>query len=162
MAGDKLLDQAGLHILRALQENARISFSDLAKQTGLSSPAISERVRRMEAAGYIKGYRAIVDYEKLGYPITAFIRISLQPDRADEADETARSMSGVLEGYHPTGTDSLILKVAASSVGDLENMINMMGSYGQTTTSIILSEPVASRTLLPPQETKSPKRQKTK
>ena len=64
MAVEKLLDQAGLQILESLQENARVSFCDLAKLTGLSSPAVSERVRRMENAGYIKGYRATVDYER--------------------------------------------------------------------------------------------------
>ena len=130
MATDRLLDQAGLHIL------------NLAKQTGLSSPAISERVRRMEAAGYIKAHRSVVDYEKLGFPITAFIRISIQPERADEADETLQSIPEVLEAHHLTGVDSLIMKVAATSVGNLEEVINRVSVYGQTTTSIVLSSPV--------------------
>ncbi len=161
MATDRLLDQAGLHILKTLQENARISFSDLAKQTGLSSPAISERVRRMEAAGYISGYRAVVNHEKPGFPITAFIRICMHPDRVAEADAAAQSIPEVIEGHHLTGTDSFILKVTASSVTNLEEIINQMGIYGQTTTSIVLSSPVTSRIVSPASETKFPKKQKS-
>ncbi len=149
MHGDKLLDRIGIQILKELQDNARISFSELARRTGLSSPAVAERVHRMEAAGYIKGYRAAVDNEKLGFPITAFIRISVHTDRLKDADDMARSIPEVVEGHHLTGSDGFILKVVAASVGNLEEIINQMGTYGQTTTSIVLSSPVVSRSLLP-------------
>ena len=72
---EKLLDETGWHILQALQENARLSFSELGQRVGLSSPAVAERVRRMEDAGIIKGYHAEIDTAKVGYPITAIIRI---------------------------------------------------------------------------------------
>src|SRR5579885_1294675 len=72
---EKLLDATSLEILSALQEDARLSFSELGRRVGLSSPAVAERVHRLEEAGIITGYHAQVDTEKLGYALTAFIRI---------------------------------------------------------------------------------------
>mgnify|MGYP003611194156 CR=1 FL=1 len=149
MQPDKLLDDIGRQILRALQEDARISFSELGRRVGLSSPAVAERVRRMEEGGIIQGYRALVSYERLGFPITAFIRVSTPASRMHEADLIAEKIPAVLECHPPTGTDCLILKVVVSSVGHLEEVINQMGHYGQTTTSIVLSSPVTSRILEP-------------
>ena len=149
MQSDKLLDDIGRQILRALQEDARISFSELGRRVGLSSPAVAERVRRMEEGGIIQGYRALGSYERLGFPITAFIRVSTPASRMHEADLIAEKIPEVLECHHLTGTDCLILKVVVSSVGHLEEVINQMGHYGQTTTSIVLSSPVTSRILEP-------------
>jgi len=146
---DKLLDNIGRQILKSLQENARISFSELGRRVGLSSPAVAERVHRMEEAGYIKEYRAIVDQEKLGFPITAFIRVTAAAGRMKEADDMARSIPEVIEGHHLTGSDGFILKVVVASMGHLEEIINQMGNYGQTTTSVVLSSPVESRVLTP-------------
>ena len=145
----KLLDEIGRQILRELQENARISFSELGRRVGLSSPAVAERVHRMEEAGIFKGYTAIVNQEKIGYPITALIRIATSAGLLQEADEMARSIGEVIEGHHLTGSDGFILKVAVSSVGHLEEVINKMGHYGQTTTSIVLSSPIENRVLAP-------------
>jgi Lrp/AsnC family leucine-responsive transcriptional regulator len=149
MHEDKLLDEIGVQILKMLQKNARISFSELGRIVGLSSPAVAERVRRLEESGYIKEYRAIVDQDKIGLPITAFITITPSADRQKDTDEMARSMPEVLEGYHLTGTDGIIFKVAASSVNHLESLINKMGNYGETTTSVVLSSPVSSGTIVP-------------
>lgn len=103
----------------------------------------------MEEGGIIQGYRALVSYERLGFPITAFIRVSTPASRMHEADLIAEKIPEVLECHHLTGTDCLILKVVVSSVGHLEEVINQMGHYGQTTTSIVLSSPVTSRILEP-------------
>ena len=149
MQTDKLLDNIGRQILKSLQENARISFSELGRRVGLSSPAVAERVHRMEEAGYIKEYRAIVDQEKLGFPITAFIRVTAVAGKMKEADEMARSIPEVIEGHHLTGADGFILKVVVASMGHLEEVINQMSNYGQTTTSVVLSSPVESRVLTP-------------
>jgi Lrp/AsnC family leucine-responsive transcriptional regulator len=149
MVEDKLLDEIGKKILKILQENARISFSELGRIIGLSSPAAAERVRRMEEAGYIKEYRAIVDQTKLGFPITAFISMSASIGKLKEADELARTIPEVIEGYHLTGTEGMIFKVVVPSVSHLELVINQMSDYGETTTSIVLSSPVTSRSLTP-------------
>ena len=149
MQTDKLLDDIGRQILKALQENARISFSELGRRVGLSSPAVAERVHRMEEVGYIKEYRAIVDQEKLGFPITAFIRMTANVGKLKDADDMARTIPEAIEGHHLTGTDGFILKVIVTSVGHLEDIINQMSNDGQTTTSVVLSSPVESRVLTP-------------
>ncbi|EHM10637.1 transcriptional regulator [Thermanaerovibrio velox DSM 12556] len=149
MQVEKCLDEIGRKILRALQEDARISYSELGRKVGLSSPAIAERIRRMESAGIIKGYKAIVSHEKLGFPITAFIRIAIPASRIHEADQIAERIPEVLECHHVTGTDGIILKVVVSSVGHLEEVVNQMGFYGQTTTSVVLSTPIANRVVEP-------------
>lgn len=137
---ERLLDETGWHILEALQENARLSFSELGQRVGLSSPAVGERVRRMEDAGIIKGYRAEVDTAKIGYPITAIIRISNSPgERCTRLTALTQAIPEVLECYRVTGSDSLIMKVMASSVEHLETLIDRLSEHGRLTTSIVLS-----------------------
>ncbi|MCF0248310.1 MAG: Lrp/AsnC family transcriptional regulator [Synergistes sp.] len=149
MINTKQLDDIGRQILKILQEEGRISFNELGRRVGLSSPAVAERVRRLEEAGLILGYRAIVDQNKLGYPITAYIRLSIAVSYLAQADELAKSIPEVLECHHLTGSDGVILKVIVSSVGHLEDVISKMGSCGMTTTAIVLSSPVTARTIEP-------------
>ena len=137
---ERLLDETGWHILEALQENARLSFSELGQRVGLSSPAVAERVRRMEDAGIITGYRAEVNTAKIGYPITAIIRVSNSPgERCARLTASTQSIPEVLECYRVTGSDSLIMKVMAASVEHLELLIDRISEHGQLTTSIVLS-----------------------
>lgn len=137
---ERPLDETGWHILEALQENARLSFSELGQRVGLSSPAVAERVRRMEDAGIITGYRAEVNTAKIGYPITAIIRVSNSPgERCTRLSASAQAIPEVLECYRVTGSDSLIMKVMASSVEHLESLIDRISEHGQLTTSIVLS-----------------------
>ena len=143
---EKLLDETGWHILEALQENARISFSELGQRVGLSSPAVAERVRRMEDAGIISGYRAEVNTAKIGYPITAIIRISNAPgERCTRLSASAKEIPEVLECHRVTGSDSLIMKIMASSVEHLESLIDRLSEHGLLTTSIVLSTLVRRR-----------------
>ncbi len=140
LENERLLDETGWHILEALQENARLSFSELGQRVGLSSPAVAERVRRMEDAGIITGYRAEVNTAKIGYPITAIIRVSNSPgERCTRLTASTQSIPEVLECYRVTGSDSLVMKVIASSVEHLESLIDQISEHGQLTTSIVLS-----------------------
>jgi len=140
LENERLLDETGWHILEALQENARLSFSELGQRVGLSSPAVAERVRRMEDAGIITGYRAEVNMAKIGYPITAIIRVSNSPgERCARLTASTQSIPEVLECYRVTGSDSLIMKVMAASVEHLELLIDRISEHGQLTTSIVLS-----------------------
>lgn len=149
MLSGKLLDETGRQILKILQEDGRISFNELGRRVGLSSPAVAERVRRMEDAGVILGYKAVVDQARVGYPIMAIIRLSIQVTNLPQADELARSIPEVLECHHLTGSDGVLLKVIVSSVGHLEEVISQMGSAGMTTTAIVLSSPVVGRPIEP-------------
>ena len=146
---ERLLDETGWRLLEALQENARLSFSELGQRVGLSSPAVAERVRRMEDAGIITGYRAEVNTAKIGYPITAIVRISTPPgERCTRFSVRAQELPEVLECYRVTGVDSLVMKVMVSSIEHLESLIDRLSEYGQLTTSLVLSTPVTRRIVM--------------
>src|SRR5438105_13413490 len=106
---EKLLDATGWQLLHELQQNARLSYSELGQRVGLSSPAVAERVHRMEDAGIIRGYHADVNVAKIGFPITAIIRMSNSPgERCTRFTASAQEMPEVLECYRVTGSDALI------------------------------------------------------
>ncbi len=147
---EKLLDDTGWQLLRALQQNARLSYSELGQRVGLSSPAVAERIRRMEDAGIISGYHAEINRSKLGYPITAIIRMSTSPgDQCTRFATFVQDIPEVLDCYRVTGSDSLIMKVMASSVEHLESLIDRLSAHGQLTTSMVLSAPVTKRVVTP-------------
>jgi Lrp/AsnC family leucine-responsive transcriptional regulator len=146
---EKLLDETGWRILQALQENARLSFSELGLRVGLSSPAVAERMHRLEDAGIIKGYHAEIDTTKVGYPITAIIRMQAQGERCTRFSASVQDIPEVLECYRLTGSDSLIMKVMVASVEHLESIIDRLSAHGQLTTSIVLSTAVTKRRIVP-------------
>ncbi len=146
----KLLDARGWALLRELQLDARLSFAELGRRVGLSTPAVAERVRNLEAAGVITGYRAELDLKKLGLPILAMIRISAVGDVLPRITAVVRSMPEVLECHRGTGADSFTMKVAVSSVAHLETLIDRLTPFGGTSTSIVLSSPVEKRLIEKP------------
>jgi Lrp/AsnC family leucine-responsive transcriptional regulator len=144
----KILDNVGWHILRELQENARLSFSELGRRLKLSTPAVAERVRRMEEAGIIKGYRAEVDTEKLGLPITAFVRLNVVSRAVNvKVIALAEDSPEVLECHRLTGNDCFIMKIVVPSVAHLESFIDRLASHGTPTTTIVLSSPVTRQVI---------------
>lgn len=138
----RLLDPIGRRLLAALQEDARLTYGELGARVGLSPPAVAERMRRLEEAGVITGYRAQIDMAKLGVPITAFIRCN---SPGPQIGAIARAAPEVLECHRVTGSDAFILKVVVASVAHLETLIDRFLPYGQSTTSIVLSSPVPER-----------------
>ena len=152
----RLLDDVGWKILAELQENARVSFAELGRRVGLSTPAALERVRRMEEAGIILGYHAELDGAKVGMPITAFIRISVAGEMLQRIIGIAEKLDEVLECHRVTGTDSFVIKVGVSSVEHLQKLFDHFSPYTATTTSIILSSPVTRRSVV-----RSPNAKKT-
>ncbi|SRR5258708_10082167 len=148
---EKLLDSTGWQLLQALQHDARLSYTELGQRVGLSSPAVAERVHRMEEAGIISGYHAEINTAKIGFPITTIIRMSTHFGEASGRFATfVEDIPEVLECYRVTGSDSLIMKVIASSVEHLESLIDHLSTYGQLTTSMVLSSPVKRRIVMPP------------
>jgi Lrp/AsnC family leucine-responsive transcriptional regulator len=141
------IDNVGWAILRELQVNARIPFSELGRRVGLSSPAVAERVRRMENAGIIKGYRAEIDLAAVGLPVRAMVRISLFGTRNERSDALLQSLPEILECHRVTGDDCYIMKVAVSSVDHLSDLLDELGRHGQITTALILTSPVEGRLL---------------
>lgn len=143
----KLLDDVGWKILHELQENARLSLAELGRRVGLSTPAVLERVRRMEEEHIILGYHADLDRAKIGMLITAFIRISVQGEALKKAIAAAERLDEVLECHRVTGTDSFVMKVGVSSIEHLQALFDHFSPYVATTTSIVLSSPVSRRTI---------------
>ncbi len=135
---ERLLDPIGWRILEALQADARLSFSQLGRRVGLSAPAAAERVRRMEDAGIIAGYRVDLALEKL-FPVTAIIRISAPEENCTRLAACARGLGEVVEAYRVTGSDRLVLKVVAQSVDHLDGIIRQLSQFGTPTVSIVLS-----------------------
>jgi Lrp/AsnC family leucine-responsive transcriptional regulator len=146
-SSEKLLDSVGWHILAELQHDARIPFSELGRRVGLSAPAVTERVRRMEEAGIIQGYHAAVGLKQVGLPIVAYIRLNTTNYTCNQVISAAPKMPGVLECHRITGSDSYLIKVAVDSMENLEKVIDHIAAYGQPTTSIVLSSPVLRQTI---------------
>ena len=137
------LDLLDCKILMELQLNARITFAEIGRRIGLSTPAVIERVRRLEESGTIEGYRARVNPEKVGLAVRAVVKISIAGDRLAQFALLVQKVPEVLECHRVTGSESHILQVAATDVGHLERIIDKLMPYVATNTSIILASPVS-------------------
>jgi Lrp/AsnC family leucine-responsive transcriptional regulator len=142
-----MIDEIDRKILLELQSDARTSYAELGRRVGLTTPAVIERVRKLEDAGVITGYRAEIDTAKIGLPITAFVRMSITGVDYSRIIEVAEQSNEVLECHRGTGGDSFIMKVAVASVEHLQEIIDKLTPYGITTTAIVLSSPVKSRVI---------------
>lgn len=143
----KTLDAVDWKILKELQKDARVSYAELGRRISLTTPAVVERIRKLEDAQIITGYRAEIDAAKIGLPITAFIRMSISGVDYSRIIDVAEKSKEVLECHRGTGGDSFILKVAVADVEHLQMLIDKLTPYGITTTSIVLSSPVKSRVI---------------
>lgn len=142
-----MTDDIDRNILKELQQDARVSYAEMGRRVGLTTPAVIERVRKLEDAGVITGYRAEIDTAKVGLPITAFVRMSITGVDYSHIIEVAEQSNEVLECHRGTGGDSFIMKVAVSSVEHLQEVIDRLVPYGITTTTIVLSSPVKRRVI---------------
>lgn len=139
------LDALDTAILQALAKDARTPMRELAQQVGLSAPSTTERVRRLEEAGVIRGYRLEIDPAALGWPITTYVRIRPIPGQLSKIAELAASLPNVAECHRITGEDCFILKVYLASIESMDDILDRFLVFGQTTTSIVQSSPVALR-----------------
>ena len=146
-APSDLLDDVNRRLLRELHADPRISMSALGRQVGMSAPAVTERVQRMERAGVITGYRMEVSAAALGLPVSAFARIRPAPGQLPKVAELAAGLPEVSECHRITGEDCFIVRVHAAAIEDLEGILDRFLLYGQTITSIVVSTPVPPRAL---------------
>jgi Lrp/AsnC family leucine-responsive transcriptional regulator len=144
-----MIDEIDRKILKQLQVAARTSYAELGRLVGLTTPAVIERVRKLEDAGVITGYRADIDSAKVGLPITAYVRMSITGVDYSHIIEVAERSTEVLECHRGTGGDSFIMRVVVSSVEHLQEVIDRLTPYGITTTTIVLSSPVKRRVIEP-------------
>ena len=139
------LDEIGRNLLAILQRDGRIPLSELGRRVGLSPPAVAERVRRMEDTGLIGGYRAIVDRARLGWPMTAFMRVTCPGNKYQAIRQLALDLPEVIDCHHVTGEDSFFLKLAVGSVEHLERVIDRFRDLGRTVSSVALSTTVENK-----------------
>jgi len=142
-----MLDPIGWNIVKALQENARLSYAELGRQVGLTAPAVAERVRKLEEAGVITGYHATVDPTKIGFSLPVFIQLGMGQGQARQVMGVVRALPEVLECYNVTGTACFLVKAVLPSMARLEALIEHLSAYGQTMTMVILSTPVPRRSI---------------
>jgi len=142
---DGLLDDVNVRLLRELLQEPRLTMSELGRRIGMSSPAVTERVRRLEEAGIILGYRLDINPVPLGLPISAYIRIRPNPGQLPKIAELARQIPEVVECHRITGDDCFILKVHLPGMDQLDRILDAFLLYGSTTTSMIQSSPVPLR-----------------
>lgn len=139
------MDKIDVKLLALLQQNARYSLKQLAEHVFLSSPAVSSRIERLEKEGYITGYQAQVDEQKLGYHITAFINLEMTPKLKETFYPFISSCPNVLECNCVTGNYSMLIKVAFPSTQELDTFIGQLQKFGNTQTQIVFSTAVKSR-----------------
>lgn len=143
------LDDTNRRLLVELQADARLTVAELGRRVGLSSPAVAERLQRLERQGVIEGYHATVDPAALGYPLSAIIRVRPAPRQIHKVAELVRGIPEVVECHRITGEDCYLVKAHVRSMSHLEEIIDQLVTFGQTTTSIIQSSPVQPRGIVP-------------
>ena len=139
------LDHIDWAIIEQLQQEARISLSELGRRVSLSQSATTERVRNLESLGVITGYHATVDLAKVGYPVLAVVRLKYPGNRHQPLHHLLTERHEILECLRTTGDDCYTLKVAATSMEHLETLIDELAAFGSTTTSIVYSRTLPHR-----------------
>lgn len=135
------LDQKDLQILQILQENGRASYSEIAKKVGMSEAAAYSRVQKLLKLKVVKKIQAIIDSEKLGYRVTAFILINAQPSKYEKVLESLSSIPEVLEVHDVTGEHYCLIKVKSRSNEELARILDEIGNLDgviSTETKIVL------------------------
>ena len=136
------IDGKDIEILEALQANARMPLSELGRAIGLSQPAISERVKRLEEAGIIEGYGARINPRALGLGLMAIVRLRTTHEHIKTCLKKFSEIPHIIEVHRVTGDDCFVLKVLVPAPEDLETVVDRIAGYGAVTTSLVLrSEP---------------------
>ena len=131
-------DRVTAQILRELRRDARISMRQLSSAVGLSPPAVTDRVRRLEDVGVIRGYRADIDNAKLGYGVSAFVAITARDGRCDQAGEALSMIPNVTAVYHVAGPTDFMAKVVARDLDELKAITDRLADFGSVATHIVL------------------------
>jgi len=141
------LDQVSWKILEALQQNARLSFAEIGRQVGLSTPAVAERVHRLEEAGVITGYHAALDLAKLGIPIRVMVRLTIPGGDLQVRRSVAaiKDLTEISRCHRATGAESFVIEANVVSIRHMEALIDKLSTLGATSTSTVLSSPVQRR-----------------
>jgi Lrp/AsnC family transcriptional regulator, leucine-responsive regulatory protein len=152
MTVDIILDRTDWQLLAELQKDGRTSYADLARTVAMSASAVTERVRRLEEAGVIAGYRATVDPERVGLQVMAFVRLRYPTGNYRPFHALLDTTPEILEAHHVTGEDCFVLKVLTRSMRHLEEVTGRIAGLGAVTTSVVYSSPLNGRAVAPPSD----------
>lgn len=139
MTSQKLLDNTGLAILDLLSEDARLSYAEIARRVHLSTPAVIDRMEKMEAEGIITGYQTKINQAVLGYKVKAIVMLTTEPRQYDLIKRIVTQSPEVESCDHVAGAVSFVMHVGANSIEHLESFIQQFSPIGTTQTLIIMS-----------------------
>lgn len=140
-------DDIDMRILEALQRDGRATYAELARTVSMSASAVTERVRRLEENGVIAGYSAVVDPERLGLDILAFVRLRYPTSNYKPFHDLVTTTPEIIEAHHVTGEDCFILKVVARSMRHLEQTAGRIAGLGSVTTTVVYSTTLKNRAI---------------
>tara|TARA_R110000868_G_scaffold152801_11_gene378035 strand:+ start:1908 stop:2351 length:444 start_codon:yes stop_codon:yes gene_type:complete len=143
------LDSINSKILRYLQQNARLSNAEIGRQVGISSPAVSERIKKMEDLGIIEGYKTIVSPFEIGYQFKAIITLRAFMGKLKPFLEKVKTYDEVINCYRITGDENIVMEVVLKNQKHLEAFIDQLISYGESKTQIVLSRVVKQKEVIP-------------
>jgi len=143
------IDALNTKILNCLQDNARQSNAEIGRQVGISSPAVAERIRKMEDAGIINGYRTVVSPFEVGYQLKAIIILRAFMGKLKPFLQKVKDYDEVLNCYRITGNENIIMEVVLENQKHLEAFIDQLIIYGETKTQIVLSHIIANKKIMP-------------
>jgi len=141
----RLIDPINRRLLDELQKDGRITLAELARRLHVSPPTVAERLSKLESASVIRGYHADVDPAAAGYGLSAIVRVRPAPRQLHKVAELVPGLPEVVECHRITGEDCFMLKAHVRDVTHLEELIDQIAIFGDTTTSIIQSSPVPPR-----------------
>ena len=136
------MDKIDFKLIKALEENARMTYAQLGKLVHLSAPAVTERVRKLEEQGVIAGYHATVNLEKVGVPITALVECEVYRTKEREFKALVLSLEEVIDCYNVTGPSAFMLRVAVTSMSKLDELLERLIDLSDTRTMMVLAQPV--------------------
>nr|WP_221376633.1 Lrp/AsnC family transcriptional regulator [Actinoplanes polyasparticus] len=150
MTTDIALDRTDWQLLTELQKDGRSPYAELARAVAMSPSAVAERIRRLEEAGVIAGYRASLDPERLGLQVMAFVRLRYPTGNYRPFHALLDSTPEIVEAHHVTGEDCFVLKVLTRSMRHLEEVTGRIAGLGAVTTSVVYSSPLTGRAISAP------------
>ncbi len=143
------IDVLNAKILKCLQENARLSNAEIGRRVGISSPAVSERIKKMEDMGVIEGYNTIVSPFEIGYQLKAIITLRAFMGKLKPFLEKVKTFDEVINCYRITGDENIVMEVVLKSNKHLETFIDQLITYGESKTQIVLSRVVKQKEVIP-------------
>jgi Lrp/AsnC family leucine-responsive transcriptional regulator len=143
------MDATDIKILEILQKDGRISMKSLGVLVNLTSPAVSERVKRLEENGIIEGYTAVVNPKKLKFSVEAIVHVNMKVSAHERFKKFAGDEPSIIECHHVTGDDCMTVKVICESTHALELILDKIQTLGNTRTTIVLSSPLKRKPIVP-------------